>query len=388
MNRFPSSCFLVVATLLGCSDDSITQPTPGGGSLTAVTYNGGLAVGFVKAAETRAPLTSQAVADLDADVVCVQEFWFDEHVQLLASAAQAKFPHQAFTEPDPGTTGTAACTDAELEPLATCAETAGCPEVCSDDLVSCVLGNCGPEFTATPDVCRGCLQANVGKPYESVISTCKSETSEFAFGGSFGIGLLSKYPIEEQELTVLESSTNRRGILSGKVTTELGEVHVLCTHLSAVFADIPYPKATGSWEEEQRAQIEQMIGMADAKAGTGRAMLLGDMNTGPAGEGHIAEVPDNYALFVAAGFANPYLDAAGHPCTFCADNPIIAAESNDDTQSVVIDHVLVRGFTEPATIARVMDSPIEVESCGEQIASAYSDHYGVSVTFTDAGAQQ
>jgi endonuclease/exonuclease/phosphatase family metal-dependent hydrolase len=374
----------VLAThALACSSDPETEPTPGG-TLTAVTYNGGLAVGFVDAADARAPLTAQAVADLQADVVCVQEFWNEEHVQLLASAAADSFPHQAFTEPQPGMpTAAAACTDADLADLATCSEAQGCPDVCADDLVGCVLGKCGAEYNATPEVCRSCLQANVGLPYDDVISSCKSGTTEYAFGGSFGIGLLSKYPIEAQELTVLESSTNRRGILYGKLATELGEVHVLCTHLSAVFSDIPYPKATGSWAEEQRAQIEVMTAMAAERAGTGRAMLLGDMNTGPAGDGYVAEVPENYQLFLDAGFVNPYVATPDHPCTFCGTNPLVGG--NDDTGSVVIDHVLVRGFPESATGTRVLDQAVEGESCGEPATLAYSDHYGVRVTFSAEG---
>jgi hypothetical protein len=50
---------------------------------------------------------------------------------------------------------------------------------------------------------------------------------------------------------------------------------------------------------------------------------------------------------------------------------------------VVIDHVLTRGFPGIATSAeRVVDQGIQVESCGQTLDSAYSDHYGVRVTFS------
>jgi hypothetical protein len=87
-------------------------------------------------------------------------------------------------------------------------------------------------------------------------------------------------------------------------------------------------------------------------------------------------------LFPAAGFETPYIAQPGHTCTFCADNPIIARGSDDKT-SVVIDHVFMRGFTGVTTSAkRVLDQGLQVESCGKTLDSAYSDHYGVSVTIS------
>jgi hypothetical protein len=44
--------------------------------------------------------------------------------------------------------------------------------------------------------------------------------------------------------------------------------------------------------------------------------------------------------------------------------------------------VLVRGFPESATGTRVLDQAVEGESCGEPATLAYSDHYGVQVTFS------
>lgn len=373
---------IALVSLAACPDEDVT-PT----SFTAVTYNGGLAVGFVSAAEERSSATIQAVAALSADVVCVQEFWTPDHVNVLATATASAFPHALFMDPDVGTVGPAGCTVADTEELLGCVETAGCDQVCGDDLIGCVLANCAVEFTAMADVapaCSGCVQANVGAELNQIVSTCRAESTEFAFGGAFGIGLLSKHPIISQDEVILDSTTNRRGLLYAEVNVpNLGSVHVVCTHLTAVFSAIPYPKATGSWEEEQLAQVNALNTLVDAKAGAdGRVVVLGDFNTGPAGTGYIAEAEANYTALMAAGYSNPYIDWADHTCTFCGDNPLIG---NDDTESAVIDHVLTRNFTGTSTAKRVLDGPLDVTPvCSGTVETlAYSDHYGVSVTFTE-----
>jgi endonuclease/exonuclease/phosphatase family metal-dependent hydrolase len=376
---------LIPALALGffaCStDETDPEPEPGP-SVVAVSYNGGLARGFVEATDARAPLTTAALAELAADILCVQEFWLPEHVAELQTATQAGLPNTVFLPADVGTVGPAACAPGDTDALETCLTDMGCVDVCPDKLVSCALANCtefvfGP--TGLPTTCLGCVQANVGNPIDDVIATCESETTEFAYGGSFGIGLLSHFTVLGEDTLVMDSTTNRRGVVYAQLDTPLGEIHAFCTHLTAVFSDIEYPKPTGSWEEEQAAQIDELIAWAESKAAGGQIMILGDLNTGPAGTGYVAEVPQNFQRFTDAGFSAPYLETAGAPCTFCADNPIVAGGSDDST-SVVIDHILTKGFGAAGTGARVLDQGITVDNCGETISSAYSDHYGIRVT--------
>ena len=357
-----------------CGDDETEAPA----SVTAITYNLGLAVGFVPAAVERATTTIDATAALDADVICVQEVWLPEHITELQAAAAASHPNSVFMAPDAGTVGAAACLPADTMELLACVSAAGCYDVCTDEVVDCVLLNCGAEFGALPPDCNGCLQANVGKPLAEIESSCQSESTEYAFGGSFGTGLLSKYPIIAQETKVLDSTTNRRGVLYAELDTPFGPVHTFCTHLTAVFSSIPWPKATGSWQEEQAAQIAELVAMVEEKAGAdGQVMVMGDFNTGPAGAAYDAEVAANYDLFTAAGLASPYADSADATCTFCGANPLIGGD-----EKVVIDHVFTRSFAGTPTSRRVLDGSLEVTSCGEPLSAAYSDHYGVSVSIT------
>jgi endonuclease/exonuclease/phosphatase family metal-dependent hydrolase len=359
------------------SATSTTSPpttTPPPASLDVVTFNAGLARGFVDLAEERAPLVADAVAALDADVVAVQEVWEPRDVEALIAAAKDDFPEQWFLDPAPETAAGAACPEGELDALETCTRTA-CAGVAQDQLANCVLTSCGAEFGALSPTCQTCCAANIGASLDEIITTCEAAAQRYAYGGSFGIGLLSKHPIVSREAIVFESSLNRRAVLHAVLDIEkIGPVHVFATHLSPVFADVPYP-GEGSWAAEQRAQIERLVALIAEKVPTGEpVVVLGDLNTGPAGPGFAAEVPENFALLPAAGLAVPYVDAAPDPaCTFCAENPLVGGA--DDDVSVLIDHVLTRSL-EATEVARVLDQPVTVGT-GE---SRLSDHYGVAVT--------
>src|SRR5690606_28432615 len=161
-------------------------------------------------------------------------------------------------------------------------------------------------------------------------------------------------------------------------TDRVGPVHVFCTHLTAIFDDIPFPVAGGSWEAEQRAQIEEMLAFIDDKTDDDdRVIVLGDLNTGPAFAGVEAEEPANYALFTNAGFRDPFLDDADvADCTFCASNPLVS----DTSASVAIDHILIRGLDTDGTVSRFLTQPVDVDVDGTATTVAFSDHYGVRAT--------
>lgn len=365
--------------LAACSsDDGGEESAP---SFTVVSFNAGLAVGFVPAANERAPLIGDAIAGLAADLVCVQEVWFPEHVNAVKQAAAAKYPNQIFVPDDPGNVGTTpACSEADTKPLLDCAVANGCDKVCEDELVGCFLENCGTQFFAAQPPCKECLQANVGLALDKIIGNCQGGTAEYAYGGAFGIGLLAKDPILEQEIVKLPATTNQRAFIYAKLDTRFGEVHAICTHLTPVHSDVPWPKATGSWKEEQTAQIDQLLAYAQSKAQGGQLLIIGDMNTGPAGNGYSAIQADSYQKFVDAGLSNPYAEKASNPCTFCTDNPLHDVDDKGDP--VVIDHVLLKDFAGSTASKRVLDGTIDVTRCGEPFTAAYSDHYGVSVTIS------
>jgi endonuclease/exonuclease/phosphatase family metal-dependent hydrolase len=348
----------------------------GGGPITAVTYNMGLATGFVPATPERAPLVAQATAEIEADLICVQELWLPEHVALLEDAAAAAYPHQLFPAAQPETSDTPACAEGDLDGLLECIDTS-CSDVCDDELIDCVFASCALDFVFLENSCMGCVQAEVGGSVDDIEAACTQGSTSYAYDGAFGTGILSAHPILDSEELVMDSTTNRRGVLHALVDAPAGELDVYCTHLTPVFDIIPYPRDEGSWEEEQADQITTLLAWIDSTAGEGGRILMGDFNTGPDVGESTAEAEDNWDLLAASGMSAPYIEAEGD-CTYCSANPLIMGEAGDDNR--VIDHVLHSGLEGDASVERILTDEIEVERCGAPITAAYSDHYGVSVT--------
>ncbi|MCZ7687040.1 MAG: hypothetical protein M5U28_53170 [Sandaracinaceae bacterium] len=224
------------------------------------------------------------------------------------------------------------------------------------------------------------MAASVGATFEEIQLACTTTPGpQFAFEGSFGLALLSRFPLLDSDILVLDSTLNRRAVIYARVQAEQVEAHVFCTHLTAILDDIPYP-GTGSWEAEQRAQIEALLAFIDDKTtDEDRVVLLGDLNTGP-GFGDIAPAEEaNYNLLLTR-FRNPYIEELESPlCTFCAANPLVP----DDADSVIIDHVLVRNLDSDETAARILTQEVQVDVDGTPTTVALSDHYGVRVALIE-----
>lgn len=355
--------------------DGLIPVTP---EFTVVSYNAGLAAGYVDYAPERLPLLGPAIAALEADVVCLQEVWTDTDAAALIDATKAAFPHsyrEATT--DQGGSAEPACTVDELGPLQTCA-LANCAEVAAENLANCVLGKCGPEFQAVSDACQGCLASQIGKPLIDMVTNCTTTSGgTYAYEGRNGVLLLSRHPLANQEFLQFESYVNARVVLHVRVQGPTVAPDVFCTHLTAdLSADLEYAGAHGSWGEEQGAQIDEMLTWIDEKATSDNDLVIvaGDLNCGPTvGEAITAEHPENHARFAAAAFRDPYADDAGAICSWCGDNPLVGGGD-----STILDHVLVRGeaATDPV---RVLDQPVEIQEGAVQ--TRLSDHYGVKVTF-------
>lgn len=356
----------LIALLAGCGSTE---------SGTFVSYNAGLAVGFVPGANERRDSTAAAIAGLDADVICVQEVWLPDQIDAVKAAASSSHPNSYFPAPQQEILTEAACPDNQLDTLRTCAEES-CSDACADDLVNCIFDNCQLPFAFLPQPCMQCAMANVGGTVQDVVDACTTQSVNYAYGGSFGTGILSRTPLRNPEELVFDSTTNRRSALHAVAELADGDVDVYCTHLTASFATIPYPRPEGSWSEEQTAQVEQLRAWIDETA-TLPVVVMGDFNVGPSGDGFVAEEAANYAALVE-GYDVPFLSNSG-VCTFCGDNPLIALGA-DDAQSELIDHILVKGWekAEYAT-SRILDEPVEHGYCGATITGAHSDHYGVRV---------
>lgn len=360
-----------------------TEPVGPASELRIATFNAGLAEGFVPLAIGRQPLVAQAIADLDADIVFLQEIWTPDAVDEVLAATSAAFPSSIFPEPIPDAeVGIPACTLDELADLDACIS-ANCADASPDELVGCVLSNCGAPFAGLGDSCRNCITANVGGTVAEAVESCTTATAAYAYEGSVGIGLLTSLDILDSDILVLESSINRRAVIHAVVDTEgFGPVHVFGTHLSAVFSDIPYP-GDGSWEAEQAAQIDALLAYIESRTDIGDPIVvLGDFNTGPAGDRFEADVAANYELLTASMLTSPYVETPGAECTFCADNPLVDSGA-DGGASVAIDHVFIRDLGASTETGRILDEPVTINVDGEDVTTALSDHYGVVVSLAN-----
>lgn len=365
----------VTACALGCEQAQ---------GATLVTYNVGLARGFVDYADQRAEPVAQAIAALDADVVCLQEVWLREEVgsgylpayeDTILAATAATFPHHfsEITLPTPGTeTG---CNAAEAGPLQTCAE-AMCAGVDPGELAGCALMFCGDEYRATSAACQTCIASNLGNPIDVIIDRCLGDGGGAFSNGHNGLLLLSRHMLGTPSLRRFESTITVRSVLHARVALPgVGPTDVYCTHLAADLSSIlDYPVGTySSFAEEQAAQVQALLAFVDETAGTGTVVIMGDMNHGP------DELPENYAAWAAAGYASPYANNPASQCTYCPDN-LLNAEST--TTGETIDHVL---FDSPsilrATSERLFTEPLMINDAeGTPVMTHLSDHYGVSVT--------
>jgi len=344
-------------------------------SYSFVTYNLGLAQNYVDYAEERVEHVVAAVAGLDAEVICLQEVWDTDDIDAIIQGTKASYPHSYVPETPEEGGSEPACSDEESGPLLGCV-TEHCAE--AENLADCALENCAVEFGAVSSGCSSCLVANISKPLEEIFVNCAEGSAMYTYGGHSGLVLLSSAPLVAAEHMVLDSSIVRRVAIHAEIDKDGEPLHAFCTHLTAGL-DVEYPGEFGSYTAEQAHQIDQVLGYMGEKAGDSGAVLLGDMNTGPAippdMEGNRVE---NFQKFVDAGLVSPYLNLDTPECTWCVSNTLIGEDSNDN----VIDHVLFLNLDDAAATlaaARIFTELVEIQAEGGALETNLSDHFGVWV---------
>jgi endonuclease/exonuclease/phosphatase family metal-dependent hydrolase len=378
------------ATLLaaGCgeSEDSDDRPTA-----SFATYNAGLARGFVDYATARTEPVADAVAQLDSDVVCLQEVWLYEDNQLqwntgqiedIVEASEQTFPHSYYEVTQTTGEDLPNCNDDDTTAMEACVAD-NCAGVSNDQLQACALPTCQTEFDALSDDCRGCIGANIGGSIDDILEACTGdvEGSAFSYGGHNGLLILSKHELTNTEFTSLDSFLVQRAVLHATADIpEFGEVDLYCTHLQADLSDaLQYPDGGlySSYEQEQAAQIEAINTYIGQTAQTDNVVLMGDMNNGPAVGDLSAGFPQNYAKFIDAGYSNAYVEQSGPLCTYCGSNTL-----NDGDGKRAIDHVLTNFTTEVdvAATERILDQTQTISTEDGDQELHLSDHFGVETT--------
>ncbi len=397
--RLPRLPLLALALLCACPSDDDggdgnADETGTGGDATAplsvVSYNVGLAFGYVPEASGRKDAVIAALASSDADVVCVQELWTNQNdagewttevIDEVLAATSTNFPNQYWQRTvTSDTTTPLGCTVEEAEPLEACAM-ANCGSEPPENLASCVTTLCEAEFLGTSPGCQSCMASNLGGTLDDIIMACKGVfSSGVVYDGHNGLAILSKHPLTTTEILELDYALTARAVLHATVAPEGAEpVDLYCTHLASdLSSTIDYPPngTYTSFAEENAAQAMAALGWIDQTATAPTTILAGDMNHGPqVGTGH-AELADNYQIVLGAGFTDPIADS-GASCSFCEANTL---QSGSGTDGELIDHVYLRGTADVQSATIVYDDAVPIVTTDGSTQNLHrSDHYGVRI---------
>lgn len=396
-------CLLALCLLACASDDDDNSANHSAdNTFKMVSYNVGLAPNFVPYTRERVPANEQLMAELEADVVCLQEVWLDEHVQALSSALTSRYPYQLTADPGQIVTSDAACSDADIVDLVACANTQ-CDSLSGTELVACVTAQCGSLLTALPSTCFNGVVASVGTANittELLVGIVTQPTGIFSYGGSLGLILASRYPLQNTEFQdfIEDSSSVHRGALYAEVEVNETTVVVGCTHSTAdLSGSIEYPQSGkhGSWAGENLYQQDQMISFVKEKAGTRAIFFAGDFNCSIANEQEsvIAGFPDSCQRWLDDGFVDP--GAAQLGCTFCSNENLIlspqaVAGGGGGEGDLFLDHIYVKNLPSAESIVatRLMDDLVSVDALDPPqelaledapISTHPSDHFGMGL---------
>ena len=366
----------LVLLVVACGDDATPRET------SLVTYNLGLASGFVDYAAQRRPALIELVSSLDADVVCLQEVWIQADVDAVIDGTKGSFPYSHHVFLKDTTPGPPACTQTESDRLAACVAEK-CPDTPATEIAGCALEFCADEFAALSLDCVACVVANIGKEVEEILSICKTTSTRFAYEGANGLILLSRLPLAQTAHETLSSTNVQRSVLGARVDLPgLGDTALVCTHLSSDLtgAGVRYNGPHESWAGENGIQAEAAVDFAATLGADAKLrIIMGDMNSGPAiGEAVKAEIPGaSYQVFLDEGYVDFPSSATGPDataCTYCNDNTLVR-----DPSSVQIDHIVLSALPSgvTASVSRVGTETVQITVGGEPVTTHPSDHFGV-----------
>src|SRR5262249_55550955 len=185
-----------------------------------------------------------------------------------------------------------ACSIDEVTPLARCARQF-CGGLTSDGLASCVLKECRGFAKRLSTECATCLATDPTGTAEAILAPCvgssanakpaSSPPSVVAFGGSYGIGVLTSQTIVAEDALRLETDLNPRAAIYVRVRTDaIGEVDAFCTHLTPDIGELTPPPGR-TWADVHAGEVDALAKWIGAKTdGVRPVILLGDLNSGPA----------------------------------------------------------------------------------------------------------
>src|SRR5690606_30482656 len=226
---------------------------------------------FVAHAKERLPHIIDALTAHRTDVLCVQEAWNKKDRKEIAKNLEDLFAAEYFTKISNLREGRRpTCKIKELfgeGKFVSCMQTQ-CKGLDGDEFTDCILDKCGnalSELKQTNRQCATALMAQVGKNTLIGMMTILNPFARaglFAYKGSDGLMLFSKFPIKEKSMEDFTSisTLNRRRALKATLDIDGKDLTVYCGHLSADLSKtVPYTGKFNSWAEENSVQISTLM---------------------------------------------------------------------------------------------------------------------------------
>jgi endonuclease/exonuclease/phosphatase family metal-dependent hydrolase len=364
----------------------VCEAPPGGGELNVVTFNAAIAPGMNSWSTPRLPHVTEALASLDYDVLCLQEVWPYQAAEAVAAALGKPTSHMVYADTrGMHQTGDDSCSPSAVRGLAECARRE-CGGVADEDMAICAVDKCTGTLTTLYLFDRGCfncMAASVGKSIDETVAMCTAPGgASRLYGGTNGIMLVSRWPVEAPAALDLPSSGANRVALFARVRPPGREpIEVACTHISSPQRVSPTYPGFHDWESEQSEQIRLISGLLAERGGDRPQLLVGDLNVSRNWlEGGSGQSRSVFWLTQRLGFISPGVYVKPDLCSACRGNSF----RGDSSKSHLIDHVMVRdpegGATvEPVCAEKLFTEQVDVSAYGQTRRMHISDHYGIRV---------
>ncbi|XP_050413525.2 uncharacterized protein LOC126827985 [Patella vulgata] len=321
---------------------------------TIATFNTGLTPRLSEY-EVRRKMIPAVVASLNADVICLQELWFEDDIKSVTeAAANEKFDSYSSLNSavNPISTKTSSlwtrtlqaisdtpCLTWRLLPFLTC-QFWYCRSKGKMELLQCMMKNCLSYVNAMPQECLSCIVIGYADPSTGV-GRCVPLFHKYRRFNNQGLLLLSKMKIiSARKQTFIDEKVKEilpRGYIEAKID---GIGTVICTHLTTNFSSTKYEYNLkySSPKEQHADEISHLC--ETFKYRHGKHIIMGDLNTGPLSEKRDlwGDFPNNYKMFHRCGYTSSYEENNG-TCTYCTYNSI----QNNTTRGKLLDHILLTG---------------------------------------------
>jgi endonuclease/exonuclease/phosphatase family metal-dependent hydrolase len=382
-------------------------------SLKFLSYNTGLAHGFVPYADKRLGPIINVLNESPADVICLQEVWSKKDQKKIKKALRDRYPYSVTPKNHQfkvAKSGRKTCKMKDLfgeGKFVTCILDT-CGDKTGEEKDSCVANDCRKSLDALAESnssCADALMASVGKNEVAAILSLLnpfSRPGKFSYGGGFGTMLFSKVPFNKKKTGHFElskySTTVNRGIIYATLEVNNQEMLALCTHLTAnlttsapYVGSVPYKgnlEFKNGWAKENYFQTLKLIELGEViaalesmKPGPWKKMpqvFMGDFNFGPSLRkyGIQGDFEKSYEYFLERGIKGA--NQKGVPkCTFCKYNSL----TDGKEPNMILDHILIKN---PPTKKDIFSQVVyknrsRIKTQSGNIQHHISDHFGLMV---------